>query len=306
MEEQDSLSSLTQQRLKSWRPILTPKKFIIVMYSIAVVSICFGGLLIAFFNKAQCIDVRYDDKCAINTVCTVSIDVPKKLSGDIRLEYGLTKFYQNHRQYMNSKSVAQLKGDYVEYSGLSGCKPFRSVNDSSDPSQLYLPSGAFPVSFFNDTFTWMGSQQFSEDGISWKSDRDYLFKNLSSQYKAGIRWLEEYTDFPGAQTNEHFIVWMRTAAFPKFIKLYGRCTHCYIPKDNYTVYVGYNYPLELFSGGRWIVISMTSGIGGGSNLIAISYVASGGLSLMIGLCFLVQTLLCPRKLGDITGFARKH
>ena len=52
--------------------------------------------------------------------------------------------------------------------------------------------------------------------IAWESDVTYKFKNSPGNWQ-DTQWWD--------MTNEHFIVWMRTAGLPNFRKLYGSLTN---------------------------------------------------------------------------------
>lgn len=78
-------------------------------------------------------------------------------------------------------------------------------------------------SFFTDEYMIRTSDtEFNKDGsgyleisakdIAWPSDKDNKFKNSANSEKT--QWMD--------YTNERFMVWMRTAALPKFRKIWGR------------------------------------------------------------------------------------
>lgn len=94
---------------------------------------------------------------------------------------------------------------------------------------------------FTDTFTNIqllnpsgGGDQgqayaFSERGIAWGGESDHYTNNppgVPSDYLPPPNWAERYpdgyTEFPQLADDEHFQVWMRTAALPTFSKLWGR------------------------------------------------------------------------------------
>jgi hypothetical protein len=50
--------------------------------------------------------------------------------------------------------------------------------------------------------------------IAWESDVEHKFKNMEIANWQSKQWLDV--------TNQHFIVWMRTAGLPNFRKLYGK------------------------------------------------------------------------------------
>merc|ERR1711934_140208 len=113
----------------------------------------------------------------------------------------------------------------------------------------------------------------TKTGIAWESDKKYKFQNpvvpegmtLESYLKEktvsppawGKKLWEVGTDTPNnsnnALLNEDLIVWMRTAAFPNFRKLYRKINHTDDFKDgmlkgNYTFVIDYNYRVKSFSG----------------------------------------------------------
>lgn len=79
------------------------------------------------------------------------------------------------------------------------------------------PCGLVAKSYFNDTFELYDNSltniTIDDSNIAWKSDVDYKFENLAQANWEDIQWMDV--------TNQHFIVWMRTAGLPNFRKLYG-------------------------------------------------------------------------------------
>lgn len=288
--------------LREWRAFITPRTAVIVLY---VLGFAFIGLGTTFFvitgNMAD-IEVRYDDACEGKEECIVWFNTTEEISGKISIEYKLYGFYQNHRRMFESRSYAQMKGEMLDYNGLSECSPEISVNDSKSTENLYAPCGLMPLSFFNDTYEWMEKETaaFTEEGISIKSDKETLFKGINEGYNKSKRWLLNYKDFPGEVQNEHFIVWMRTAAMPTFLKLYAKCYDCTMPIGNYSIKIHMNYPTSMFSGRRALVLSTTSSLGSGSYFISTAYMSMGGISLIFATSFLIHMLVCPRQFGDLS------
>ena len=68
-----------------------------------------------------------------------------------------------------------------------------------------------------------------ETNIAWASDRNDKFKAVTQAQRDEYNSTHQFihTTYPSISadagvTDEHFIVWMRTAALPSFRKLYGK------------------------------------------------------------------------------------
>jgi hypothetical protein len=127
--------------------------------------------------------------------------------------------------------------------------------------------------------------------------------------------------FPGSGycvEDEHFAVWMRAAGLPAFRKLYAKINTRLEP-GTYSVRVsngalaadgtyrnaaeGYAeqnflYPVSSFGGGKSVVLSTTSWIGGRNLFLGYSYVVVGVICIVLALCFLIKYRLSPRELGE--------
>lgn len=259
----------------------------------------------------QCPDVPIG---TLNPVpCTVTMTVPKDIPGPAYFYYKLTNFYQNHRRYVSSRSDLQLSGmPPVTVGGIAECTPLQSVNGSQAPADMYLPCGLVANSFFTDTFSLqdqatLQNVAWRRDQISWASDRDKKFKNMTQAYidahpgislrvPPGLEGLAA----PNQQfnvENEDFIVWMRVAGLPTFRKLYARIP-AGLPQGVYNVNIGIKYSTQLFGGSKSVVVTSTSFIGGYNPFLGIAYIVVGGLCLLLAIVFFVVNLVKPRQLGD--------
>uniref|UniRef100_A0A8C8FYT8 Cell cycle control protein n=1 Tax=Oncorhynchus tshawytscha TaxID=74940 RepID=A0A8C8FYT8_ONCTS len=133
-------------------------------------------------------------------------------------------------------------------------------------------------------------------GIAWWTDKHVKFSNpggspnLTSvfQGKQPINWRKpvyeldtdaENNDF----INEDFIVWMRTAAFPIFCKLYciiQKNVTPTLPRGNYTLEVTYNYPVRSFEGWKR------------NPFLGVAYITVGFV------CFFLGVVLIHHKYGS--------
>ncbi|THG99267.1 hypothetical protein EW026_g3052 [Hermanssonia centrifuga] len=169
--------------------------------------------------------------------CIVQFDVPYDLDHTVLLYYKLTNFFQNHRRYVKSIDMNQLKGDFVSPSDLNkgDCKPITTIN-----GKAVYPCGLIANSVFNDTYSNLtlatgGSTlyQWSEKGIAWPGEADKYAvtpdyniddivppPNWADRFPGGV--YNSSQPPPNLKEDEHFQNWMRTAGLPTFTKLWGR------------------------------------------------------------------------------------
>lgn len=149
--------------------------------------------------------------------------------------YQLTNFFQNHRRYVASFDADQLVNKAGYDSVSSDCDP---LTTDSATNKNYYPCGLIANSVFNDTFTNLtsvgtsgGNYNMTEKGIAWDSDKSLYKKTtldpttISPPPNWMVRYPDGYSDDnppPDISQDEHFMVWMRTAALPSFSKLYMR------------------------------------------------------------------------------------
>lgn len=286
-----SAHPFAQQALPSLRFVLLPNSAYIVFAVLTAIFFIFGIYSTVSLDTLKQYSVRYDDVCTeVGTTCSVELEIEEDMKGELVFYYELTKFHQNQRRYAVSRSVEQLKGEYVASEDLDTCSPL----------EKYLPCGLAAKTFFNDKFTFSDprlADNFSEKGIAWKSDVDYMFAPLHADYTEGVSTVDEVA-YPGGQTNEHFIVWMRIAALPTVVKTYMKCTDCEIAAGKYEINIKNDYPMTGFKGQKWIGIYENSVFGPKNSFFSI---ASFVIATVMLLCIVVTVMirvLRPRAIGD--------
>ena len=162
-----------------------------------------------------------------------------------------------------------------------------------------------------------------ETDIAWHSDKEKKFVNADGASSAPSGWApKEASGVTATDTlylknmypmlemdaahggegvkNEHFIVWMRTAALPNFRKLYGRIDAGIEKGINLDFTVVSRFPVDSFKGTKTIVLSTTSWLGGKNPFLGYAYFGVGGLCIVLAILFFIKNVFCPRKLGDPT------
>jgi hypothetical protein len=185
-------------------------------------------------------------------VCSLLFEIPKDIGPPVFLYYRLTNFYQNHRRYVKSLDLDQLKGKALSNNTIRGssCDPLR-INP--DNGKAYYPCGLIANSLFNDTFESPlrvaggeanSSYFMTNKGISWVSDKE-LYKPTQyspDQISPPPNWQKRYPKGythdnppPNLQEDEAFQVWMRTAGLPTFSKLARRNDNETMVKGTYLI-----------------------------------------------------------------------
>lgn len=253
--------------------------------------------------------------------CTLYFTIPAQMDSSVFLYYKLTSFYQNHRRYMKSIDPMQMMNKPRTADQLQGdqCKPLGK--DPVSGLSVY-PCGLIANSVFNDTFDSpvsltednqpQGTYEMSEKNIIWSGEaKHYKTPTYSAKdvvpppfwqgaegpfgYSSGR--YEEGKLFDPSK-NEHFQVWMRTAAFPTFRKLYMRNDTVPMAAGRYSIVIGDNYPVNMFDGTKSIVLSTSSWMGGRSFMIGLSHIAVAALCFALGIALTAKQLVKPRRVGD--------
>ncbi|KAM0926663.1 hypothetical protein ACQ4PT_003658 [Festuca glaucescens] len=300
-------SKFSQQELPACKPLLTPKLVITVFLLMAVLFIPIG--LAALFASLQVVELveRYDISCVsmddkiafiqnseIDKTCNITLQVPKYMKSPILVYYQIGNFYQNHRRYVRSRNDKQLRYKNVHLG--KECEPEGHAAGGAP----IVPCGLVAWSLFNDTFTVKVNGETIEvnkKDIAWKSDKKHKFGNdiYPSNFQKGrlIGGAKLNESIPLSE-QEDLIVWMRTAAFPTFRKLYGRIEKEIMAEDNITVVIQNNYNTYSFGGSKAVVLSTASWVGGRNNFIGIAYLTIGGLCLFLALGFTVLYMVKAR------------
>jgi hypothetical protein len=274
-------SAFMQQSLKAWRPYLTSLHTAIVFAVFTGLSLLFAIMSQTGNSDIFTYEVRYDDICPVGTSRTFTFTVPKELTGGLFVFYKLTSFYQSNFMFLSSKSWPQIEGEHPDSDTLSKCDPLRQFNGST-----LAPCGTFPVSLFNDTFTFLGSfPSVTRTGISVPSYSKF-YKPLNSQYVSTAGdWLSNRPDFPGGQTNERFTNWMHISAFPTFQKVWGKTESDKIPPGDYSVEIQCNFPVQSFDGQKTLIVSEVGWTGGKNGFMGAFFWVLFVLSALLAVAY---------------------
>lgn len=280
-----------------------------------------------------------------NATCVIEFEVPSTISHPVFMYYKLTNYYQNHRRYVKSVDMDQLKGDAVSYSSVQGgqCQPLDVNGD-----KIVYPCGLIANSVFNDTFSNLTytapgaaatTYEMSQKGIVWSGEpkkyqpTSYSLDQIVPPPFWALRYPNGYTTDnppPNLHNDEHFMNWMRTAGLPTFRALVavavidGRRQAVHAQRQHRSLswhlldddpaqcvrsrcpLTRADYPVLQFGGTKSIVFSNASWIGGKNPFLGWAYVTVAALCVLIGLLLTVRHLVKPRRLGDMNYLVRRR
>jgi len=293
------LGMFSQQRMRGYKPILTPLPCIVLFYILAFVFLAFGIVLVVFSYQAQHSKTyRYDNVCPLGATCQIRFHLDHDLDEPVYLYYRMEEFYQNYRRYVNSRSNDQLQGEHPnDYDELEDCYPKISLDDEDSKDAVFLPCGLVAHSFMNDTFTVREDNaersilKQTNDDIAWSSDKRRLFDDPGSNTD-GVR-------IPGIFSFDYepFIVWMRTAALPSFYKL-AKIIKEDMKEGVYRIDIDNNYDVSEWHGKKYFRFSTVTWLGGRNNFIGWAFlVIAVGLAVFATILLILQCIH-SRKQGD--------
>tara|TARA_B100000482_G_scaffold173445_1_gene141347 strand:- start:814 stop:1848 length:1035 start_codon:yes stop_codon:yes gene_type:complete len=97
--------------------------------------------------------------------------------------------------------------------------------------------------------------------------------------------------------SEHFAVWMKTAALPKFRKLYGRINTNLKEGTELVFIIENNFDVHALSGRKTLVVATSNGFE--YEFLVLSYIVVGCVSLATAIAFASLQLLKPRQMGEV-------
>ena len=281
-----------------WRPVPTVLSTTLCFAIIGVIFLVIGIIIIVYSSKIKEFEIRYDNlpECenalnSNNKTCTLNIELKEQFTRPVMVYYQLNNFYQNHRRYIKTKSVDQLKGKSLSVGQIKDdCEPIirnsdlwtdQSIGgDKLDPDGPAHPCGLIARSLFNDTYTLNYPLDGNDipiyyEGIAWESDKK-RYKNAPNAQK--VQW----TDIE----DERFMVWMRPAGLPDFRKLWGKIEIDLYP-GNYTLTINNRYQVSSFHGKKSFVLSTVNGLGGKNSFLGVTYIVVGSLSIVMAVLFAI-------------------
>ncbi|CAK6441596.1 unnamed protein product [Pipistrellus nathusii] len=334
-EEQLSLlpdnTALKQQRLPAYRLQLSASKVLSGFFATGAFCLGMGIILLLSAKSIKEVEINYTNICAScaklreNAInfdkecsCSIPFYLPEIMQGNVYMYYKLYGFHQNLYHYILSRSNTQLMGKNIK--DVEKCGSFQKTSNGTP----ICPCGAIANSMFNDTIILLYNLNSSiyikvpmlSRGITWWTDKYIKFQNPKSidlpsafegtakppYWRKPIYELDEDDPENSGFVNEDFIVWMRTAAFPTFKKLYRRLHRIQyftegLPAGNYSFNIAYNFPVTRFQGEKSVVLSTLTWSGGSSLFLGLVYTVTGAVTWLASFSMMaIHLMLAKRKM----------
>lgn len=265
-----------------------------------------GVIILKASDGVVHVEERYDHlaKQKGRDTFVVNMSVPANMEPPVFFYYKLTGFYQNHRRYVKSRSDDQLNGK--DTTDTADCIPLERIGD-----KIMYPCGLIANSYFSDVFNSVaptvtssnGANEpldWTDKGIAWPSD----VKEKFHQGPFHNETMTKYTtnDIEIDITGEDFIVWMRTAGLPNFMKLRYIINRKLTKGDVVSIQVHDTFNVSGFGGQKSLILSTTSWMGGKNEFLGLCYIVVASLCLILAILFFMKHLVASRPLGDMAYF----
>lgn len=246
---------------------------------------------------------KLEGDCAPKVTLESSGGVKKDLwpCGLIASSFFNDKFSMTHKQADGVSSTKSMKEDGIswpsdkdKFKQPAGFKYLTYLN--TKPSNADLIAQGWPTEINSQQpKIWTDRDQTPNvNYVYWYPDMDtraYIGVDFANG-DGGVNPIKGVTD-------EHFMVWMRTAALPKFRKLYGKIGGPFKKGDELTFQVKSNFEVKSFGGTKALIISTNSALGGKNSYISTSFLVVGSISMGFAILFILKHLTSDRrKLGD--------
>jgi len=161
-------------------------------------------------------------------------------------------------------------------------------------------------SIFNDTFELLEPSNIimEETDLAWEVDREVRFGNPSNYPEFCNSGNDcAFERFPGVLSqslgnlDEHFMVWMRVAALSTFMNKYGRIGQNLDKGTKLVFQVTSRFVVSPFDGGKSLIVTTDSWIGGRNDFLGLAYIAMGALVVVTVIVMTIKECVAPRQFG---------
>jgi len=248
---------------------------------------------------------------------------------------GTTFSYTNGIPVNASGPIIPFDAEGYPQFGPTPTHPYLKETDiawSTDLSKKFKnPTGANYEAYDTYQYLWQTYDQMSCYDISNLEDREQNCQSYPDLFPGALhgngcaacpdgfaRVYEGGIPPPSSDTaessngvrNEHFVVWMRTAALPKFRKLYAYVEppegSSFKSGDTIVFKVVPNFEVKSFDGKKSLVLGTTSPLGGKNHFLGIAYIVVGAICMLLALIFGIKLRVSDRQLGDPRFLTRKQ
>lgn len=194
---------------------------------------------------------------------------------------------------MDEKNIA-WKSDFEKFQNPPGFKYKKLGNSVKSCQEASLPENCRlwqddNLEYYAYWYPGMGPdpQSAGQSTKDYPKDYTYLFETYP-----------QISPIAGLQ-DEHFMVWMRTAALSTFRKIYGKIEGPFTKGQTLIFEVENRFDVKSYGGTKALVISTLTSMGGKNAYIGTAFLVVGCISILLTAMFVLKHLTSDRrKLGD--------
>lgn len=298
---------ILRQEINDYTPRMTSNKILIFYFLFTISFFLCGFIILLQVNSLFYIEIDYSD-CTfdLKIPCIKSFVINNTVQSPIYIHYHISEFYNNHKDFVKSKSMNQRQGKNEDLNSFSICKNTKYLYELFDnntekyvnfygkqleSTDYSIPCGMIAKSIFNDTYKLM----YTDENLGKYKELEIERFNITPFYIKDL-----YNNNPDLENkqwidmkNESFIIWDLMDSSYDIKKQYGLVRGNLNP-GYYNISIVNNYNLNVSTSIKKISISQSSRFGN-TLFLGYMFISGGAISLVVSIGILIIQFTNSKK-----------